>query len=81
MKEVSLCVFCKKEKLNCKCYVFYPEPSKQPDASFSERLALNKALALLRECREQIKDYEDALAKYPANSHAYNVLKKYKGEK
>jgi hypothetical protein len=43
--------------------------------------SINKLIKELEQKIEQIKDYEEALAKYPANSHAYNVLKKYKGDK
>lgn len=59
MSKPSICTTCKRESLNCKCYVFYPEPSKQLGTNFSERLMLNKALTLLRECREHL-GYSDS---------------------
>jgi hypothetical protein len=37
-----------------------------------------KLLELIAGYVEQIADYEEALSKYPANSHAYNALKKWR---
>lgn len=52
------------------------------EAAHRGAVGLNLRIAELHgqiaDAKAQIKDYEEALAKYPANSHAYNVLKKWR---